>query len=391
MPATHKGFEIELSDARANGLFLAIDKTRGASLAKNLKEKFAEALNTVAEQESLYERYGDHSFPDRDDPRVAQIIVHAVEKVQGREIVETEAFRHAVYDEIAGALAETYDDSDGLIQEAFQVFGDPDAIASQLEKIAAELGVELEPSDEGYDDLSDWVLGQMESAIDNADRSTPLDLINRMNPIRMFYRARPEGASPCLDDSVVTFDSHSSAADEVIPDENFMAFLQLINVAVHHYIAAVKTLRGVDLLDPNQCGRARQWAAAAVGNEPADLMRPPVVSPETAVVIVENSYTCCNPVLVLDMPVRVLMKMTPGSQLLVKGGQVGLHDFINGAGHITEPGKPIRVPANLKLWGLEDGRINSVYDCLGRAYAAEVSLYEASPQRALPLTADLGR
>jgi hypothetical protein len=30
--------------------------------------------------------------------------------------------------------------------------------------------------------------------------------------------------------------------------------------------------------------------------------------------------------------------------------------------------------------------VNSVYDCISQAYAAEVEVYEPSPQRALPLT-----
>lgn len=78
----------------------------------------------------------------------------------------------------------------------------------------------------------------------------------------------------------------------------------------------------------DECDLAEDWQAINDGFEPADPMRPMVMSPDELVTVAENSYTACVPTLAVNVPVKVLLEMDESRGLIVRGGQVGLHDFL---------------------------------------------------------------
>lgn len=390
MADTRKTFTLA-HDGAADALQLSVDPSLPEPLGEQLAQSFEQALEKGAKTHSCFSQYGPEQYGS-DSAVAKEALVTAIRQAHDTRVGnEGEPFPDRVIQHFQSILLDSGYDGDETVNEAYKVFGDPEDMAEALQSIADELGVADElgalMDADGYEEAEDWVRSKGEFAVICADDSTPESVIDRLEPIRMVYTPLEGGISI---DSTLSFSGRAwVSAEGVVPDEHFVSLLQLVNVSGAHYIQAVKRLHDIDLLNEDECDLAEDWQAINDGFEPADPMRPMVMSPDELVTVVENSYTACVPTLAVNVPAKVLLEMDESRDLIVRGGQVGLHDFFNGAGYMTSAKSPIRVSADIKYWAEENNAVQSVYGMTNNAFDCKISVHEPSPQRHLDLSANM--
>lgn len=400
MPASSSEHEIVI-DGAIDNITVVLDRSSRVPLINQLLDPIEAHLTKEAGLMSDYSALRDRV----DASTVSALIFGAVREVQEKldarkardDLSEGAPELSSFGEEVRLAFEGNFVEEAMARDDGFEALGDevrslagrPDDIDEQIRAIAQEEGIELEREDiDG--NLEGWSELIIEDAVTSADTYSIDDVIaDAGGSIRLVYVAQSmPGAGH--DDPPISFRKNYSTADGVVPDDQFQAFLDMINLSAWHYVREVARTCDVDLLDPEQSEDAEQWQELVEGHAP-DLMRPPAVSPAGAIEIVENSYSWCNPTFVADVPIDVLMKLEKDSEMLIQGGQVGLHDFVNGAGHVMSPEGPLRLPGDLSLWFPENESIDDVYGMTKQAYEAEIKIYEESPQVSLPLAPEPGR
>ena len=180
-----------------------------------------------------------------------------------------------------------------------------------------------------------------------------------------------------IDDLYVTHWNRSRpGVDTVVPDESFARFLRLINMSSDEFLATAIDLRDDDLRkgpdlppSPNDSYDIRQRRAYAeiwrTFHVAKDLDRPALLSPKEVVDIVENASYGGVPVFVCRVPLKDFLSRDPAKPATFSGGGfVGLHDFLNGSGHIEQPRHPLTIP-NLMGWKVASLRRNTIDDVHG--------------------------
>lgn len=112
-----------------------------------------------------------------------------------------------------------------------------------------------------------------------------------------------------------------------------------------------------------------------------DVSRPPALNMERLREVVENCGGNADiPCFVMKARVKDILAGKYDGPVLAEGGLAGLHDFMNGAGHIIRPDGPVLLdPAagawSTKIWGYS---VDKVYYMTSSAYEAKVAPTEVS-------------
>jgi hypothetical protein len=224
-------------------------------------------------------------------------------------------------------------------------------------------------------------------ALRGADKSVPLDQMKQALNVGVIY-------SPSFVDQSLTIEEVDHYFGVPRPDGGFKSFLQMVNLSASDYIEAVRKetdidLRALKVSDNIEPGRARDlldicasWRAFEC---PSDPSRPPLITAEQAIEIIENAsyggvpvtYGYLSPKALLDLPWG-----QEGAMVEISGDRgrllVGIHNFSNGSGHFVTTGKPSRLPLDHKFWQCDDGK-HSKYG-IDAVYGLSLSAFYATPK-----------
>lgn len=167
-------------------------------------------------------------------------------------------------------------------------------------------------------------------SISAADRSRPIDAFEGSEVVACYV---PGLAEAGLAGTMTDFWTDESSSLTVKPDAAFMRFLELANVSVDGWIEAVRKGTGqrIDEGGPEawQEERARAWRNAECRH---DESRGPLAKPSRLVQAVDACYLGFTPMIAFNGNVRHLCSRDWSLPLSLKGGILGLHDFLNGSG-----------------------------------------------------------
>lgn len=190
-----------------------------------------------------------------------------------------------------------------------------------------------------------------------------------------------------LEDILVMADSNTGDAFNIIPDENFAEFLTIANVSSDEWIAFIESTTGESLADSRPGAEA--WAQFSV--EKADPQAPARIDVKNVLEILENTNGHGVTALAVKMNINDIVSLRPGDTVQIKGGQFGIHDYINGSGHVDDVLlSPLTIKYNPEEWivdranqgGVYRYGFNSVYDMVDRAYKAEIEFPQQKEARA---------
>ena len=181
--------------------------------------------------------------------------------------------------------------------------------------------------------VSSFLAEEIGEAIDAADLSVPMDAIGGTDIIVCYLPGLREGAS--LEDTMTSHWTSESSSLTVKPDEAFMHFLTLANVSVPQWLDEVEKATGerVDQAPSKaprwKAERAAAWSGAAAET---DSTRPAAVKPWRLVEAVDACYLGFSPLIAFNADAGSLCSRDWNNGLGIKGGVLGLHDFVNGSG-----------------------------------------------------------
>lgn len=238
--------------------------------------------------------------------------------------------------------------------EAFHNHGLSD-FADWADNVLSELGIETALDEVTRDAFTE---GCMEK-----DTSSALDWIDQDVVVNFHPTVASDGY---LDDGMITCDSVSGDAYNVVPDENFQAALTFFNISAQEYEDCLKTMSdGNFVLSRDN----EEWAKIVKEHGSLDAWCPKadpkaghLVSPDNLVELVENTngygVLCWG----ISVNLKDLTSVPPGEKVTLSGGQIGFHDYANGSGHMegyAEGSKEVDLstihftPDLLKRYGLD--------------------------------------
>jgi len=170
----------------------------------------------------------------------------------------------------------------------------------------------------------------IQESLSSSDRSTPLDALAGSEVIACYV----PGLDECgLAGTMTSFWTDESSALTAKPDTAFMRFLELVNVDVPEWIEAVHKYTGQRLdedgPDDWHGERARAWRSASCGHDPS---RGPLAKLPRLVQAVDACYLGFTPMIAFNADAAHVCSRDWNRPLSLKGGVVGLHDFLNGSG-----------------------------------------------------------
>lgn len=142
---------------------------------------------------------------------------------------------------------------------------------------------------------------------------------------------------------------NSTYIENVLPSEGLRNFLQWLNISSDEFIAAALVHR------PPEGETLKESLNGASFCVDKDHSRPSLITPEQALVMVENAgYIDCLPTVHAHVELGALLKLDPRLPIalpLPKGQMhIGLHNTINGAGYMdTYDGEAIIAPMSLGM------------------------------------------
>lgn len=260
--------------------------------------------------------------------------------------------------------------------------------------------------------LSDGLSDICAEAMDDADTSVLTDMFNRHDKVEIAFG---------IDLNVLAVDDlhiyHSRgycvSSEDVDPDANFMRMFKLFNVHPMAFVEYLTTEKGFDPRVPDvqssegdedgyrakvarehanrwvafceaaTTGKVSDQTASALGGvfqgwirdlelesrNVHDIDRPAAVLVEDIFEMIENASYGGVPVYVARYPIADLLNGKLDEPFVAKGGQIGIHDFINGSGHvITLEGE---VLINPRAGGYRASNIDDVYGIVSRYYDNE--------------------
>lgn len=168
------------------------------------------------------------------------------------------------------------------------------------------------------------------------------------------------------------------------PTEEFLQFLQLVNVSTEEWKAAVESIHDLALdgeLDDDafdfEIERKQAWEAVRLD---ADEDRPSLIEVEELVYAVDNCPFGFTPLIAFSMPVEDVLAHDWSSPIKLTGGIIGLHDFINGSGDPKRfEGEIELMPAisNMLIAGAGDNDIASVHGFVNQNFRSVIE--DATP------------
>lgn len=227
-------------------------------------------------------------------------------------------------------------------------------------------------------DCEDYILEHAREAFEQGcfdkDTTSLVDLLDR--DYIMNWTPHHGGSAP--EDNMVECDAVSGSAEQVVPDAVFEGWLKDMNISSEEW-KLFMFLRGVDLSGTEVGGEA--WDDFDFDRPEPD--KPNRVSISHVAEIIDNTNGYGTPNLAIRMNLKDLFSLAPGEIVSVTGGQYGLHDYINGSGHIEDVlSEPLQIRFDPKEWR-PDGSIgygvDDVYGLTGSATDGVVTFPGAAP------------
>lgn len=227
------------------------------------------------------------------------------------------------------------------------------------------------PLDLGDQALIDAALEGFDEGTRAKDHSKITDLINGEH---LMTWIPGWGARLALEDLNVTCDAITGSYMDVVPDEIFANWLRLMNISSDEWKEVVEN-NGGSLAGVEKGGY--QWDAFHV--EKVNPDKPPLVNPANVALIIENTNGYGVPTLAVNVRIEKLLSLRPGDQISIRGGQFGLHDYINGSGYVEDLlEEPIQITFSPGEWTVDKAPryhgygIDSVYGMTRAATDAHI-------------------
>lgn len=266
-------------------------------------------------------------------------------------------------------------------------------ISGFIDAFAEENGLEEDSAEweSLRDTVLEWVVETVEEKMTETDKSTPADFFKRGDEARVSFIQGYEKRGD-IEDIFSAHADNTCQSDTVKPDRNLMLQFKLFNISPVEFVEYYKEKRGHDLANPTFgegvsdyhrrqfLENAQAWRfACAVYNgadvseieipdwldygsrakEMAevirscrDLDRPSAVSLETLETILDNATYGGVGTWYGRVNAREIMQGQFDTSFVATGGQIGVHDFINGSGYLTDVEKDV-------LIDLRDGKLVS--------------------------------
>lgn len=250
------------------------------------------------------------------------------------------------------------------------------AINSELKQLFANFGfASLDlwgvKRQDAADALEEALINDIAFRIESNDDSTPLDLLSsRIYEIRLTYLPGLR-RTPYIEDCLISFNGIHNDPEAVVPDVNFLEFLDFARINPMDYYEQV-------LVPAFQDNPEKLHDYDAV-KKTKSYSRPPVVpltGPDSVTEIIENAYRYANVVYAAKFQIKDFILRNRDEPMEVRGGLFGLHDYINGAGHLIVLNKDVglNLESDGRYWrpdGTMGYDIDKTYDFISKVWAAE--------------------
>lgn len=374
----------------------------------DIANAISKALTEKVKDETYFEQYAVYQNTDYSDDDSQAKLIKAVK--DGHEEHQKYLNEHPEYqdgpknfilqeleqqfDEIRNSPSDAaFDDFDGTYQEDLA-----ESLIQALDELEDEQGIS---KDEVLDSLCQWTECGEESlhehlgyivvdAIAEKDTSTIKDILPCFDKITMLYTTIENDN---MHDSMVECRNNTGDPATVVPDHKLEAFLTMINMPPANFVQAAKDFYDVDYLSEDVEDH-QEWQALLdkplkdLGINPK---RKSAISADMALEIIENMPSNYGlPTVGINFTADELINLDPSKHLLItEGAQLGIHDYVNGAGHMENPTGPIVLPLRLDQWHQMDGPESLAHfdfnDCYGICKSAFNATFksvqlEKSPQ-----------
>lgn len=256
-----------------------------------------------------------------------------------------------------------------------------------------------------HDDLREI----MYDAMYEADTSTPEDSLP--SHIKAEITFIPDNHLLAIDDMYPSHTGHSFSAEDARPSSSLMRILRFFNVSPAEFVDECKkrgwdpTIPDVDENMPDYRRKnieldALTWKSileisegttnhirelplsdkyqinewnsiVSLVKDGKDLDKPAVVDMDTLFTILDNATYGGVPCFSARVPVKDILNGALDKPFKVTGGQIGVHDFINGSGYVdTLQGELTIDPSKGKI---STSSIDDVYGMVGSAYNVDIT------------------
>lgn len=215
----------------------------------------------------------------------------------------------------------------------------------------------------------------------------------------------PGLAGRSVEDCMTRHSDCVSSAETIYCTEPLQSFFSLVNVSKRDWLAWYKAEKDVQLDEPyndrsDEVRRAASWKEASwpvrLPDEPCipppalwgALETEPLLSLAEIYAVLDNATYESTPCLTIAVSEEALRRhdfsqppiVTPvswsdGGTIRSTAGFVGLHNFVNGSGHVETLSKPVAIPAGIEDWIASEGTgegFDSVYGMVGSYYQAKL-------------------
>ncbi|MFK5951299.1 MAG: hypothetical protein QM500_21295 [Methylococcales bacterium] len=189
--------------------------------------------------------------------------------------------------------------------------------------------------------------------IDELDTSTPLNIIHDRSYVAMNYILPfNQPGNQNIEDHFIKFNDSPPHLTNVVIDDDFMELLKLLRVSPKNLKSLVKEnfsyedvlhFKDIDQFEP--------------GNTEYSL--PPVISiiaknkEDDLVSIMENTNGYSTATYAAKINAKDFILRDRDQPMILEDGVVGLHDFVNGSGHMVNIQNPIEIPSNAECWNVD--------------------------------------
>ncbi|SOC26440.1 hypothetical protein [Thalassospira xiamenensis] len=231
-------------------------------------------------------------------------------------------------------------------------------------------------------------------ALAEADDSSPLDLIRSHDEVEICYI--PESGKYAIDDIQTSYNSVCSSSVDILPDENFARALAFFGWTADEFKAAVKEATGDDLaaqplIEDFEDGdqrfvdyrfrQATELAEMWKNLETVNVRPVKLLNYDKLTEVLDNATYGGVPVFACRIKVEQLINHDWSKDMRITGGgEVGLHDFGNGSGHIVDwLGTELVLPPVPGDWRVTEGNsygIDGVYGIVHSYHRVDIEAVE---------------
>lgn len=363
-----------------------------------------EALRSHAEENSYYERFYVDRGDDLNTEEMQGIFIRSVHEgveEHAKFLAENPEGKDEQRSYILQKLEENLNSKgyydDGAHDSARNQFGSGEDIAesiiSALEDLELDTGIKKDDiikEISGSDELEDVLFMEVVYGCEDSDKSSVENLFKHIGPLEVLYTTI-NGRN--IEDSMVECNTNYGSAVNVIPNESFKSFLTMLNLPPKAYVEAVKNTHSIDLTS-SETRHSEDWnklvkiPLSELGINPK---RKPALSAESAMDVIDNTNGYGTPTFAVRISAEDLISMASNpdrEMLFTGGGQIGIHDFINGSGNLEKPTGPVVLKTDIQHWSQMDGPeklgrwdFNDIYGYVKSAFNAEVKFVPSATDK----------